>query len=143
MTSNYETSEVNMSKYGKCVLEPDNFPTWEAQNGSRCVTALISPDSCESQKMVTGLWRLHPGHESDPDIHPDADEVFFVVSGTGKLVLGEEEFIVSKGMTIFIPANVHHQSFNSGDEDLVYYFIFAPPPGGAPKQESENWVKLP
>jgi len=49
------------------------------------------------------------------------------VTGTGKLVLGEEEFIVSKGMTIFMPANVHHQSFNSGNEDLIYYFTFAPP----------------
>ena len=140
MTNNQEKG-ICMSKYQKCVLEPDSFPTWEAQGGSRCVTPLITPDSCESQKMVTGLWRLHPGHESDPDIHPDADEIYFVVSGTGKLVLGEEEFIVSKGMTIFIPANVHHQSFNSGDEDLVCDFIFALPPSGTPKQEAENWVK--
>lgn len=37
---------------------------------------------------------------------------------------------------------VHHQSFNDGDEDLVYYFIFAPPPGGTPKQEAQGWVKI-
>ena len=82
-------------------LNRTNFPTWEAQDGSRCVTPLITPDSCESKKMVAGLWRLHPGQQADLDIHPDADEIYFVVSGTGKLVLGEEEFIVSKGMTIF------------------------------------------
>ena len=35
--------------------------------------------------MLTGLWRLYPGHESDPDIHPDADEIYYVVSGKGKL----------------------------------------------------------
>ena len=72
----------------------------------------------------------------------DADEIYYVVSGKGKLVLGDEEFTVSKGMTIFIPANVHHQSFNPGDEDLVYYFIFAPPPGGPAKQDSQGWVKI-
>ena len=131
-----------MSNYSKYIIEPDDFPTWEAQDKSRCVTPLITPDSCESIKMVTGLWRLHPGQESEPDLHPVEDEVYFVVSGTGKLVLGDEEFVVSKGMTVFIPANVHHQSFNNGDEDLVYYFIFAPPPGGPSKQEAQGWVKL-
>jgi len=132
-----------MSKYSKCVIEPDRFPTWEAEDGSRCVSPLITDQSCDASSMLTGLWRLHPGHQSEPDIHPDADEVYFVVSGTGKLVLGDEEFVVRGGMTVFIPANVHHQSFNTGDEDLVYYFIFAPPPSGPSKQEEQNWVKLP
>jgi len=57
-------------------------------------------------------------------------------------VLGDETYQVHKGMSVFIPENVHHQSFNDGDEDLVYYFIFAPPPGGTPKQEAQGWVKI-
>ncbi|MFN8009058.1 MAG: cupin domain-containing protein [Terriglobia bacterium] len=81
-----------------------------------------------------------PGHESDPDIHPDADEIYYVVSGEGTCVLGGETYTVRKGMTVFIPANVPHQSF-TGQEDLVYYFIFAPLPGGLSKQEAQA-VKL-
>ena len=38
-------------------------------------------------------------------------------------MLGEETYTVRKGMTVFIPANVPHQSFNRGKEDLVYYFV--------------------
>lgn len=131
-----------MSKYANCIIEQEHFPVWEAQNASRCVTPLITQDSCGSQRMLTGLWRLYPGHESDPDIHPDADEIYYVVSGKGKLVLGNEEYVVRQGMTIFIPANVHHQSFNNGDEGLVYYYIFGPPPGGTSKQEAQGWVKV-
>lgn len=131
-----------MSKYSQCVMKPELFPIWEAQDQSRCVSPLITHDSCGAETMVSGLWRLHPGHESDLDIHPDADEIYFVVSGTGTLALGDEKYTVSQGMTVFIPANVHHQSFNTGDEDLVYYYIFAPPPGGTAKQESQNWVKV-
>ena len=131
-----------MSNYSKCIIDPKDFPTWEARDGSRCVTPLITPDACASKKMVAGLWRLHPGQESDPDIHPDEDEIYYVVSGTGKLVLGDEEFVVKEGMTVFIPADVHHQSFNQGDEDLVYYFIFAPAPTGPPKQDVQDWVKI-
>jgi mannose-6-phosphate isomerase-like protein (cupin superfamily) len=131
-----------MSKYAQCIIEPETFPLWEAQNTSRCVTPLISPASCGSKQMATGLWRLYPGHESDPDIHPDADEIYYVVSGEGTLVLGEETYTVRQGMTVFIPANVPHQSFNRGKEDLVYYFVFAPPPSGPSKQEAQGWVKL-
>ena len=130
-----------MSKYANCIIEHEHLPMWEAQNASRCVTPLITQDSCGSEVMVTGLWRLYPGHESEPDIHSDADEIYYVVSGEGKLVLGDEEYTVRQGMTVFIPANVTHQSFNTGDEDLVYYFIFSPPPGGPPKQEAQGWVK--
>ena len=130
-----------MSKFASCVIEPEHLPRWEAPDESRCVTPLITNESCESQAMLTGLWRLYPGRESEPDIHPDADEIYFVVSGKGKLLLGDEEYTVQKGMTVFIPANVTHQSFNTGDEDLVYYFIFSPPPGGPSKQEAQGWVK--
>jgi mannose-6-phosphate isomerase-like protein (cupin superfamily) len=131
-----------MSKYANCIIEQAQFPVWEAQDASRCVAPLITPESCGSERMVTGLWRLYPGHESEPDIHPDADEIYYVVSGEGKLVLGDEAYTVRQGMTVFIPANVHHQSFNHGDEDLVYYYIFAPPPSGASKQEAQGWVKV-
>jgi len=131
-----------MPKYDKCVIKPEDCPTWEAPDQSRCATPLVTKESCGSELMLTGLWRLHPGQESDPDIHPDADEVYFVVEGSGNLVLGDEKYHVRKGMTIFIPTNVHHQSFNTGDEDLVYYFIFTPPPGGPSKQEAQNWVKI-
>jgi mannose-6-phosphate isomerase-like protein (cupin superfamily) len=92
--------------------------------------------------MMTGLWTLHPGHCSDRDIHPDADEIYYVVNGAGKLTLGNEEYTVHKGMTVFIPANVGHQSFNNGSEDLVYYYIFAPPPQGPSKQEAQGWVRI-
>ena len=130
-----------MSQYAKCLIEPESFPLWEAPDVSRCVTPLITPDSCGSNRMVTGLWRLYPGHESDQDIHPDADEIYYVVSGEGTFVLGKESYTVRQGMTVFIPANVPHQSFNNGEEDLVYYFIFAPAPGGPSKQEAQGWVK--
>lgn len=131
-----------MSEYDRCVIEPERLPTWEALDGSRCVTPLISREACGSGRMLTGLWRLHPGCRSDPDVHPDADEIYFVVAGRGRLVLGDEAHAVREGMTVFIPANVPHQSFNTGDDDLVYYFIFAPAPAGPSKQEAQGWKRI-
>ncbi|MBM3265532.1 MAG: cupin domain-containing protein [candidate division Zixibacteria bacterium] len=130
-----------MTTYANCIIQPSTLPTWEARDTSRCVTPLITRETCGSDRMVTGLWRLYPGHESDPDLHPDADEIYYVVAGEGRLVLGDESYTVRAGMTVFIPANVRHQSFNAGPEDLVYYFIFAPAPAGPSMQEAQGWVK--
>ena len=88
------------------------------------------------------LFWLAPGRETDADIHPDAEEIYYVVSGAGRLVMDGEEFRVSKGQTVYIAAGVEHQSFNDGEEDLCYFYAFAPPPSGAPKQEAQNWTRI-
>ncbi|HCK72361.1 MAG TPA: hypothetical protein DHW38_12350 [Planctomycetaceae bacterium] len=131
-----------MAKHDKCVIDPASSPVWEAPDGSRTVSPLIGPDECGANEMVTGLWILRPGHQSEPDIHPDAAEIYYVVSGEGKLLLDDEEYTVKEGMTVYIPQGVVHQTFNTGESDLGYYFIFAPPPGGPPRQEAESWNKI-
>ena len=40
-----------------------------------------------------------------------------------------EEFRVKKGMTVYIPVGVVHQSFNDGDEDLCYFSLCPTSPG--------------
>ncbi len=131
-----------MPKYANCVIEPDRHPLWQAPDGSREVTPLITGEICGAESCSAGLWWLHPGQECTPDIHPDADELYYVVSGEGKLLLGDEEYAVRKGMTVFIPRNVRHQSFNTGDEDLCYYWVFAPQPSEVAKQDAQGWNQL-
>ena len=43
-------------------------------------------------------------------------------------------------MTVYIPAGVVHQSFNDGDEDLCYFYAFAPPPLEPSKVETQGGV---
>ena len=131
-----------MGKYSNCVIDPATAPTWEAPDGSRTVSPLIGPAECGAEEMVTGLWILRPGQQSEPDIHPDAAEIYYVVCGEGTLMLGEESYQVRQGMTVYIPRGVTHQTFNNGDQDLGYYFIFAPPPTGPTRQDAENWNKI-
>ena len=64
-----------MSDYESCVIDPGQFPVFEALDGSREVQGLISAESCDAQDMAAGLWWLHPGEQCDTDIHPDASEI--------------------------------------------------------------------
>ena len=132
-----------MAKYEHCFIDPAALPMWQANDGSRENQPIITKDSVGSELLCSGMWWLHPGQASAPDIHPDADELYYVVSGSGKLVFEEdEEHEVSKGMSIYIPRNVKHQTFNTSGEDLCYYWVFAPPPTGSAKQDLENWTRI-
>lgn len=42
-----------MSKYSKCVIDPDGLPAWQAQDESRCVSPLITDESCGAGTMLT------------------------------------------------------------------------------------------
>ena len=131
-----------MSRFEKCVIDPEQQELWQAPDGARTVSLLIGEEACGAKEICAGLWRLAPGNQSAPDVHPGEAEIYYVVCGEGKLLLEDEEYTVREGMTVYIPAGVRHQSFNDGPEDLCYYYAFSPPPPGPPKQEDQGWNKL-
>ena len=131
-----------MTKHPEWVMDPKDFPVWQAPNNSRRLNVLVSEDTCAAKTMAAVFFWLHPGHETDPDIHPNSPELYYVVSGEAKLVMDGEEYRVKKGMTVYIPAGVVHQSFNDGDEDLCYFYAFAPPPSEPSKVETQGWHQV-
>jgi mannose-6-phosphate isomerase-like protein (cupin superfamily) len=77
--------------------------------------------------------------------HHEADEVLFVLEGTGFGILGDTRVPIEKGSTIYIPKGVWHGVENP-DSELLLLFVAAPPgveaffhevasaPGAPPKQ---------
>ena len=54
------------------------------------------------------------------------EEVYFVVTGTGEMCLGEERASLRAGQAAYIPPGVFHQLTNVGDEPLVMIYCYAP-----------------
>jgi len=131
-----------MVKHPEWVMHPKDLPLWQAPDGSRKVNMMVGPQTCGAEEISAGLWWLAPGNQSEADVHPEAAEIYYVVSGQGRLVMDEDEFEVSQGMAVYIPAGVKHQSFNTGEEDLCYFYAFAPPPPGTSKQEEQGWIRI-
>jgi mannose-6-phosphate isomerase-like protein (cupin superfamily) len=77
--------------------------------------------------------------------HQEADEVLFVLEGTGFGILGDTRVPIAKGSTIYIPKGVWH-GVDNPDSELLMLFVVAPPgleaffrevasnPGAPPKQ---------
>jgi quercetin dioxygenase-like cupin family protein len=86
------------------VLKPDEgemFPD---------ITAIVktSPEK-GSKNLMTVVTTMIPGKGTGLHYHQNADEVFYVIEGTGTAVLGDSTYSIEEGDLIFIPKNIDHK----------------------------------
>jgi oxalate decarboxylase/phosphoglucose isomerase-like protein (cupin superfamily) len=68
-----------------------------------------------------------PGQGHQRHNHPDADEILYVLSGTGEQMVDDTQtFEVRAGDTVWIPKGAFHSTANSGWEPLSLLAIYAP-----------------
>ena len=60
--------------------------------------------------------------------HPNSENVYVVLSGTGRFVAEGAEYTLQKDDVVFIPAGVKHSLSARGTEDLVIVEIYTPIP---------------
>lgn len=87
------------------------------------------------------LMALQPGEEIGLETHPDTDQFIRVESGTGRALIGGQEFPLRDGTAIVIPAGAAHNVINeSKSEMLKLYTIYTPPehkPGTVHRTKAE------
>ena len=77
--------------------------------------------------LSLGLYAL-PERGIDPQKPHAEDEVYFVIEGRARVIVGKEEQAVAPGSIIFVAAGVPHR-FHSILEDLKLLVFFAPAEG--------------
>lgn len=98
-----------------------------------------------SDNMALGTQQVPKGAGIPVHQHNEADEVLFVLEGTGFGILGDTRTSVEKGSAIYVPTGVWHGIENPQSE-LLLLWVVAPPgveaffrevssvPGAPPKQ---------
>jgi mannose-6-phosphate isomerase-like protein (cupin superfamily) len=74
--------------------------------------------------MSAGIYVLPAGH-TDRQIPHKEDELYYVVRGQAKMMIGTEKHAVSAGDAIFVDAGVEHR-FLDIEQELVLLVMFAP-----------------
>lgn len=69
---------------------------------------------------------LPTGKASILHYHPEAEETYHILSGTGRVKLGNEESTLTPGDTILIPPPLPHKIWNDGTEDLIFIAVCVP-----------------
>ena len=70
--------------------------------------------------------RLPPGAATTPHYHPRTEEIYYIISGSGRMQIGDEIRDVSPGDAIAIPPGQVHQITNIGDATLLFLCCCAP-----------------
>lgn len=80
--------------------------------------------SKHSQLVLMGL---EPNEEIGMEVHPDNDQFFRFEAGQGKVIIDGNEYSVSDGSAIVVPAGSQHNVVNiSETEKLKLYTIYSP-----------------
>jgi len=74
--------------------------------------------------MSAGIYVLPAGANDMQQPHREA-EIYYVVSGRGRMRLAKQDVAVAPGQIIFVPAHQEHR-FHSISEELTLLVVFAP-----------------
>lgn len=74
--------------------------------------------------LSVGLYVLEAG-ATDPQSPHTEDEVYYIVSGRGRIRVGDEDRSVTAGSVVFVGADIEHR-FHDVEEELVALVVFGP-----------------
>lgn len=83
-----------------------------------------------SETLSAGMYIL-PGGGVDDQVPHREDEIYVVISGTGRITIAERTHEVGPGSVIFVAANDEHR-FHDFSEDLEILVVFGPAYSGRP-----------
>jgi mannose-6-phosphate isomerase-like protein (cupin superfamily) len=73
------------------------------------------------------LMSLRPGEEIGMEVHEENDQFFRFEAGQGKCIIDGNEYELSDGVAVVVPAGAQHNVINtSGTEELKMYTIYSP-----------------
>ena len=74
----------------------------------------------EGERMIVALMRMPAGTGAEPHSHPN-EQWIYVLQGTFRARIGEQEVEAKAGSVIYVPANVVHSGKATADGDVVFF----------------------
>jgi oxalate decarboxylase/phosphoglucose isomerase-like protein (cupin superfamily) len=97
---------------------------------------LVTNDTVGSTKTVFGVTFFPPGARHELHRHPNAEEVEYLVSGSGVAYVDDDAIELGPGEAVFVPQNAYHGFENTSDSEVVMAWYYA----GAASLEDAGFV---
>lgn len=85
-----------------------------------------------TESLGARLWRLAPGQASTKHRHPEQEELYFLLEGTGRMRVDDEVLTLDPQSAVAVAAPAVRQLFNDTAEDALWLVI------GAPRESPET-----
>ncbi len=107
------------------ILNRDTVPAFTTKDGST-IREILAPHNSSLERQSLAEATLLPGQETQAHLHPNTEELYYLLRGSGRMALGQEQRSVGPGDAVSIPAGQKHQIRNTGTTDLVFLCCCAP-----------------
>lgn len=91
----------------------------------------VAPEVNGAERFSGGVVDLQKGQGHTRHNHPGAEEIIFVISGTGEQMVEDENGNpvvqqVGPGCTVYVPESRFHSTTNTGDGPMQLFVVYSP-----------------
>ena len=83
---------------------------------------LVDPVESPSKRLKMGQTIIYPTGSTTGHAH-DEEEVYYVISGEGVMVVGDDEFPVKAGDALYVPPGEFHTTYQRGNLPLNVLWV--------------------
>jgi mannose-6-phosphate isomerase-like protein (cupin superfamily) len=84
---------------------------------------LVDPATSPSRRLTMGNTTIYPTGSTTGHSHDDMEEVYYVVSGEGIMVVGEDEYPIKAGDALYVPPGEYHTTIQTGNIPLTVVWV--------------------
>lgn len=84
---------------------------------------LIDAASSPSKNLTMGHTTIYPTGSTTGHSHDDMEEVYFVISGEGIMVVGQDEYPIKAGDALYVPPGEFHTTVQTGNLPLTVVWV--------------------
>jgi len=111
MWSVIESEKISFSPYGK---------------GFSNIKRILEQKTVGSKRFTGfGLLEIPPGGVFPQHAHPEREEIYYVLSGSGTIMVEDKEVPAKEGLTIYVSGESPHGIRNQTDKPLTVLFVHA------------------
>jgi quercetin dioxygenase-like cupin family protein len=105
----------------------DFFMNWQDYVGAQ-LEKFYKTTLWQGGQVMVGLNCLEPGQTQTIHAHDGAEKFYFVLEGSGRFTVGDEEKEAETGALVLAPAGIPHGVTNNSAVRLSLLVVIAPPP---------------
>lgn len=108
------------------VVESEKIPFSSYPKGTANIKRILEQKTVGSKRFTGfGLLEIPTNGIFPQHTHPDREEIYYILSGSGSIMIEDNEIPASKGLAIYVSGEEPHGIRNQTDKPLIVLFVHA------------------
>ena len=108
------------------VINRDDVTPFITKDSSE-IREILAPRNSTIQRQSLAEAKLLPGRSTEEHYHVQTEETYYILAGSGQMMVDGEKHRVRKYDGVAIPPGARHRITNTGDDDLLFLCCCVPP----------------